>query len=168
MHFLDDQKPFDKELNDKYDLVGKKTLKEILEASGFYTDIFLRENEMKDGDLTFWDVRGVNSKKDAVYFDVEVKEFWKSAESLPKRVESEGFSFPNRKSITHNPRQSRTNYLVIVSIDLQGAFVVSKEVFENAPIIEKPTKYGTGKFRNILKEQGVLLIKRNGKWQIQS
>jgi len=168
MAFLDDQKPFDKKLNDKYDFVGKKTLKEILEASGSYTDIFLRENEMKDGDVAFWDVRGLNSKKEIVYFDVEVKEFWKNAENLPKRVQSEGFSFPNRKSKTHNSRQDKTNYLVIVSLDLQGAFVVSKEVFENAPIIEKSTKYGLDKFRNILKEQGVLLIKRNGKWQTQS
>ncbi len=123
---------------------------------------------MKDGDETFWDIRAVNSKKDTVYFDVEVKEFWKNAADLPSKIKLEGFSFPNRKSKTHNPLQNRTNYLVIVSLDQKGAFIVSKEVFENAPVVEKHTKNGYDKFRNILVNKGLLLIERNEKWQTLS
>jgi hypothetical protein len=164
---LDDQKPFDKNLNDAYDMKGKIVLEEVLKQ-GSYTNIIIRTTEMHDDDKSFWDVCGLNRNGDMIYFDVEVKEFWREAEKLPERVAEEGFSFPNRKSSSHNKRQNKTDYLVIISADLHGAFFVAKNIFESLPVIEKKTKFGMDKFRNVSVGDGRMYIKKDGLWQRQS
>lgn len=159
------QKPFDPNLNKQYDQRGKDILRDIL-IQGDYTNIIVREDE-KDVD-SFWDVSGFNSNNKIVYFDVEIKNFWKEYNKIPKQVILEGFDFPNRKSISHNEKQNKVNYLVIISADLKGAFFASKKLFEEKQINKKYVKnYGEDYFRRIKIEEGNLFIKKDNKWQRQ-
>jgi hypothetical protein len=53
----------------------------------------------------------------------------------------------------------------ILSNDLCGAFFVSKKVFESAPVVQKETKFGKDKFRNIAISSGRLFVKKDGLWK---
>lgn len=161
---LENQKPFSKKLDKQFDMLGKSALAEILEQNS-YLDVFVRKDEIKDSDKFFWDVKGINTKGTLLHFDVEVKQYWRIGHVFPKLLQDEGFSIPNRKSVSHNKRHSKTNYIVIISKDLQGAFFVSKQVFETAKVIEKNTIYGKDKFRNIKISSGKLYLKKDGIWQ---
>ena len=170
MKFIYNQKPFD-QLNDAiFDPFGKTVLKEILTAM-HYTEIVTRENEISDEDPTFWDMRGVKNDK-IIYFDVSVKNPWKVGHCCP--FLKDGIDIVCRKSINHNSRHSRVNYYVEVSKDGCGAFFVSKEMFEKSPIINKLCKnFLTGeKFYDNVKriqvKDGLIIVKKDGKWQKQS
>jgi hypothetical protein len=160
------QKPFNKSLSDQFDPKGKSVLVDILKH-GNYTDIVVRKDEMNDGDKYFWDVKGINKYGRLLYFDVEVKRYWKRATYFPELLTKQGFSIANRKSKTHNLRHGKTNYIVIISADMQGAFFVPKETFEAAAVIEKDTSYGRDKFRNVEISKGITYIKKDGTWQKQ-
>jgi viroplasmin and RNaseH domain-containing protein len=108
---LDDQKAFDKKLNARYDVCAKSALKEMLEQKN-YKNVIIRKTEFKDIDKSYWDLRGNNEAGKTLYFDVEVKQFWTKGDTLPKKIQNEGFSFLNRKSASHNERQNKTDYLV--------------------------------------------------------
>jgi hypothetical protein len=170
MRFLDNQKEFDDQLNQIYDPTGKSALKEILEAM-HYTNICLREKEMLDGDSSFWDVKGDKNGR-TIYFDVSIKTPWKNGLSCP--FLKEGIDIARRKSISHNPRHNKVDYYVEISNDCKGAFFVTKENFEKSPEVEKlctnhitKEKY-MDKVKRVQVDKGLLVVKKDNKWQIQS
>lgn len=167
MDILSEQKAYHSGNNARYDPFGKRILKEILEAM-HYTNIFVRENEMGDGDPTFWDMKGDKNGK-TVYFDVSVKTPWEIGDKCP--FLKDGIDIVRRKSIDHNPRHSRADYYIEVSNDGKGAFFATKEVFEKAPMIEKMCRNkftgesGPDKVKRVQVSDGLMVIKKDGKWQ---
>lgn len=141
---------------------------EILIQAG-HTNIEVREDEIKDIEVELiWDVRSTNRERKIIYWDVECKTFWRIGHQIPQKILSEGFSISNRKSVTVNDAQSRTDYIVIISDDCCGAFIVDKKTFEQQTVIKKNTKYMQKEnFRNILLSSGILLLKKDGTWRRQ-
>lgn len=158
-------KPFDQELNNIYDTMGKKVLCEILLQAG-HTDIVVRVDEnLTIEELGIWDIKSVDKNNCTLYWDVEVKRLWQHGDAIPSIVHEFGFSFPNRKSKTHNAKQSIVNYMAIVSEDCRGVFVVKKSVFELQDVYRKNTIYTNDEaYRNVAVKDGIYIYKNNNLW----
>lgn len=157
-------KIFDASLNSKYDNAAKDAF-EMVMLQQSYTKITKRVDELHDDDSSFWDQSGIDKNGKVIYFGLEVKALWHDANFIPRLILDTGFDFLNRKSIEHNPRNNKVNYLVMFSSDFCAFFMITKEVYEQAKVFKKDTKYTAQEaYRRISIDKGRLYKIQDAMW----